>query len=123
MSVFDRCLNRYTNAREEEMTVQEYLELCKRDSSAYASVAERMLMAIGEPEVIDTHLTDRNSRIFANKMIRIYPAFQGFLRHGGGHRGDRRLLPPRRPGPGGEEADPLPARAGGGRQVLPGGEC
>ena len=78
MSVFDRCLNRYSTAREEEMTVQEYLELCKKDSSAYASVAERMLMAIGEPEVVDTHLTDRNSRIFANKMIRIYPAFKGF---------------------------------------------
>ena len=66
MSVFDRCLNRYSTAREEEMTIQEYLELCRKDSSAYASVAERMLMAIGEPEVVDTHLVDRNSRIFAN---------------------------------------------------------
>ncbi len=78
MTVFDRYLNRYSTAREEEMTVQEYLELCKKDSSAYASVAERMLAAIGEPTVVDTHLTDRNSRIFANKMIRIYPAFKGF---------------------------------------------
>jgi serine protein kinase len=45
---------------------------------AYASVAERMLKAIGEPEVMDTHLTDRYSRIFANKMIRVYPAFRDF---------------------------------------------
>ena len=43
MSVFDRCLNRYSNARDEEMTIQEYLELCKKDSSSYASVAERIV--------------------------------------------------------------------------------
>ena len=78
MSVFDRYVNRYATAREEEMSVQEYLELCRRDPSAYASVAERMLTAIGEPEVVDTHLVDRNSRIFANKLIRVYPAFRGF---------------------------------------------
>jgi serine protein kinase len=60
------------------MSVQDYLELCKKDSLAYASVAERMLKAIGEPEVVDTHLTDRYSRIFANKMIRVYPAFRDF---------------------------------------------
>jgi len=78
MSVFDRYLGRYTTSREEEMSVQDYLELCKKDSSAYASVAERMLKAIGEPEVLDTHLVDRHSRIFANKMIRIYPAFRDF---------------------------------------------
>jgi len=28
--------------------------------------------------MVDTHLTDRNSRIFANKMIRLYPAFKDF---------------------------------------------
>jgi len=78
MSVFDRYQGRYATAREEEMSLQEYLELCKKDSLAYASVAERMLKAIGEPEVVDTHLTDRHSRIFANKMIRVYPAFRDF---------------------------------------------
>ena len=78
MTVFDRYKHRYVTAREEEMSIQEYLELCRRDSSAYASVAERMLLAIGEPEVMDTHLSDRHSRIFANKMIRIYPAFKDF---------------------------------------------
>ena len=78
MSLFDRFQNRYTTNQQDEMSIQEYLELCRRDQSVYASVAERMLKAIGEPEVVDTHLTDRNSRIFANKMIRTYPAFKGF---------------------------------------------
>ena len=78
MSIFDRFQNRYESAREEEMSLQEYLELCRRDPSAYANVAERMLMAIGEPELVDTRQVERRSRIFANKVIRIYPAFKDF---------------------------------------------
>jgi len=75
MSIFARYQSRYEAAQEEEMTVQDYLELCKRDRSAYASVAERMLEAIGTPEIVDTRTDHRLSRIFANKMLRRYPAF------------------------------------------------
>jgi len=78
MSIFDRFQDRYESAREEEMSIQEYLELCRRDPSAYANVAERMLKAIGEPEIVDTRLQERHSRIFANKVIRVYPAFRDF---------------------------------------------
>src|SRR5688500_15839865 len=45
---------------------------------AYATAAERMLAAIGEPEIIDTRHDQRLSRIFGNKMVRIYPAFKDF---------------------------------------------
>ncbi|MDB5893404.1 MAG: PrkA family serine protein kinase [Rhodoferax sp.] len=76
MSIFTRYQSRFEAAQEEEMSVQEYLDLCKKDPSAYASVAERMLMAIGEPEMVDTRTDSRLSRIFANKMIKIYPAFK-----------------------------------------------
>ncbi len=76
MSIFTRFQERFDASQEEEMSVQEYLELCKRDPSAYASVAERMLMAIGESELVDTRTDPRLSRIFANKMIRVYPAFR-----------------------------------------------
>jgi serine protein kinase len=78
MSIFARYQNRYEAAQEEEMSVQEYLELCKADRTAYASVAERMLMAIGEAESVDTRTDPRLSRIFANKTIRLYPAFREF---------------------------------------------
>ena len=37
-----------------------------------------MLKAIGEPEIIDTRHDQRLSRIFGNKMVRIYPAFKDF---------------------------------------------
>ncbi len=78
MSIFTSFQTRYETTREEEMSVQEYLELCKSDKMAYASSAERMLQAIGEPELVDTRLDPRLSRIFSNKMIKIYPAFRDF---------------------------------------------
>lgn len=49
MSIFTSFQTRFESAREEEMSVQDYLELCKTTPLAYASAAERMLQAIGEP--------------------------------------------------------------------------
>ena len=37
-----------------------------------------MLTAIGEPELVDTRLNSRLSRLFANKIIKVYPAFREF---------------------------------------------
>jgi serine protein kinase len=78
MSIFARYQSRYEALQEEELSVQEYLDVCKNDRTAYASVAERMLLAIGEPELVDTRSDARLSRIFANKMLRLYPAFREF---------------------------------------------
>ncbi len=78
MSIFNTYQSRFEATRDEEMSIQEYLEICKSDRSAYATAAERMLMAIGEPELVDTRLDPRLSRIFSNKVLRIYPAFRDF---------------------------------------------
>ncbi|MBK8454732.1 MAG: PrkA family serine protein kinase [Thiofilum sp.] len=78
MSIFDHYQSRYESFQEEEYSLQEYLELCKKDRMAYASAAERMLAAIGEPEIVDTSRDPALSRIFSNKMIRRYPAFYEF---------------------------------------------
>lgn len=78
MSIFDHYTQRFDSAREEEFSLQEYLELCKQDPLTYASPAERMLKAIGEPELIDTHNEPKLSRLFQNKVIKIYPAFREF---------------------------------------------
>ena len=78
MSIFNAYQARFEAAREEEMSIQEYLELCKSDRSAYATAAERMLMAIGEAELVDTRLDPRLSRIFSNKVLKLYPAFREF---------------------------------------------
>jgi serine protein kinase len=78
MKIFDNYAARYERTREEEYSLQEYLEICKRDKLAFASAAERLLAAIGEPELVDTRHDPRRSRIFANKIIKIYPAFRDF---------------------------------------------
>jgi serine protein kinase len=78
MTIFDSYQSRYEEAQEEEMSLQEYLEICKNDPSAYATSSERMLLAIGEPEMLDTRDDPRYSRIFSNKVIKIYPAFKEF---------------------------------------------
>ena len=64
--------------REAEMSLSEYLEACRDDPGCYASPAERMLKAIGEPETIDTAKDARLGRIFLNRTIRVYPAFAEF---------------------------------------------
>ena len=69
---------RYARSREEEMSIDEYLAECKRDPMAYATAAQRMLAAIGEPEMVDTRNDPRMSRLFANKVIKRYPAFAEF---------------------------------------------
>jgi serine protein kinase len=78
MSIFSQYQSRYEKTREEVYTIQEYLEICKANPSAYATAAERLLMAIEEPELIDTRMDARLSRIFSNKMIKKYPAFEEF---------------------------------------------
>ena len=79
MSIIESYRQNYLKAREEEMTLEDYLQLCKRDPSVYASPAERMLGAIGEPEMVDTRNDSRLSRIFSNRVIRRYPAFAEFF--------------------------------------------
>ena len=78
MDVISNFAARYERTREEELTIEEYLAECKRNPLAYASAAERMLKAIGEPRMVDTRNDPRLSRIFANKVIKIYPAFAEF---------------------------------------------
>jgi serine protein kinase len=78
MSIFDHFQARYEAAKDEELTIQEFLTLCQKDKSAYANAAERLLLAIGEPETIDTAQDPRLSRIFSNRVISRYKTFEDF---------------------------------------------
>jgi len=78
MSILNHYQSRYSALQEEEYSLQEYLDLCREDSTVYATAAERLLLAIGEPERIDTSRDPRLSRIFSNKVIKTYPAFNEF---------------------------------------------
>ena len=78
MSIFQHYQSRYDQSKEERFTVQEFLDICRKDKLAYASAAERLLTAIGEPEMIDTSAEPSLSRIFSNRVIARYPAFKDF---------------------------------------------
>ncbi|MCK5901988.1 MAG: PrkA family serine protein kinase [Cocleimonas sp.] len=78
MSIFSHYQSRYESFKEEESSLQEYLDRCKADATTYATASERMLSAIGEPELIDTSRDPRLSRLFFNKIIKRYPAFTNF---------------------------------------------
>src|SRR5499427_3184059 len=68
----------YENRREVEYSVEEYLRACSDDASFYAGPAERLLKAIGEPVMVDTSQDPRLGRIFMNRTMKIYPAFEDF---------------------------------------------
>ncbi len=78
MGIFNHFQSRYESTQQEELSLQEYLDLCKTDPSVYANASERLLMAIGEPEMVDTSTDPRLSRIFSNKVIKRYEVFSEF---------------------------------------------
>ena len=77
--IIDLFNSSWADAKQETMSISEYLDLCKRDCMAYATPAERMVQAIGEPVKIDTANDPRLGRIFLNRTIKVYPAFQDFF--------------------------------------------
>ena len=76
--IFSRYAEAYEHRRESDMPLVEYLEACAKDPMLYASAAERMVAAIGEPELVDTAKDSRLGRIFMNRTIKLYPEFAEF---------------------------------------------
>jgi serine protein kinase len=77
MSLLKNIKKAYESASK-DLTIQEFLDLCKSDSKIYSSPAERMLEAIGEPKLIDTKDDERLSRIHSNRTIKQYESFKEF---------------------------------------------
>jgi serine protein kinase len=78
-TLLEQYRSNYSAAQDEQLSLEDYLELCRKDPTAYSTAAERMLAAIGEPELVDTRNDTRLSRIFGNRVIRRYPAFREFF--------------------------------------------
>jgi serine protein kinase len=76
--VFDLYTSFFESRRQTEFSLREYLNLCREEPTTFATAAERMVAAIGEPEVIDTAQDTRLGRIFMNRSIKRYPAFADF---------------------------------------------
>ncbi|MEL7481434.1 MAG: PrkA family serine protein kinase [Pseudomonadota bacterium] len=78
LDVFDLFTETYSRTKQEAMSLRDYLLAARDDPMLYATPAERLVEAIGEPELIDTSKDQRLSRIFSNRTIRQYKAFEGF---------------------------------------------
>jgi len=78
MNIFSQYKESYQTRLEEEMSIEDYLNLCKSDPSVYMTAAERMLKTIGKPKLVDTRKDSRLSRIFMNRKVKVYPAFEDF---------------------------------------------
>ena len=78
-SVLERFKQYYDATKEQVLTLEDYLELCKSDNLAYATASERMLHVIGEPTLVDTSKNQRLSRLFGNKVIKTYAPFTDFF--------------------------------------------
>lgn len=76
--IFRSYARSFEQRREAEMSLQDFLSLCKTDPMAYASAHERLLAAIGKPKMVDTSKDARLGRIFMNRTVRFYPAFAEF---------------------------------------------
>jgi len=76
--VFDLFSQAYSRHKQAELSLKQYLEGCRADPMFYASAAERMLHAIGEPTLLDTARDPRLGRIFMNRTVKVYPTFKDF---------------------------------------------
>src|ERR1700674_2370609 len=77
-NIFDLYAQAYESQKQSRMSLREYLEGCRGDPSLYASTAERMIAAIGEPEFVDSAKDARLGRIFISRTLKVYPAFKDF---------------------------------------------
>src|SRR6201995_1238024 len=79
LDVFDIFTRDYARERFETMSLRDWLLAARDNKMYYASPSERMGAAIGEAEFIDTAQDPRLGRIFFNRTIKVYRAFDGFF--------------------------------------------
>lgn len=83
MTSADEIFNLYTQSydrqKRSELSLKEFLDACRSDPMLYAVAPERMMTAIGDPELIDSSKDQRLGRVFLNRTIKVYPAFKDFF--------------------------------------------
>ena len=68
----------YDQERREDITLTDYLMSCRDNPMMCSSAAERMIVAIGERNIVDTNTDSKLGRIYLNRTIKVYPAFENF---------------------------------------------
>jgi serine protein kinase len=70
--------DKYVNSESEVLSLDEYLNRCKEQPDTYATAQQRLLKAIGEPQIIATRNDPVLGRVFDNRDIAVYPGFKDF---------------------------------------------
>src|SRR5436305_4584180 len=78
LDVFDIFTRDYARERFETMSLRDWLLAARDDKMLYAGPAERLTASIGQPELVDTAQDPRLGRLFFNRTIKMYKAFEGF---------------------------------------------
>ena len=68
----------YDQERREDITLTDYLMSCRDNPMMCSSAAERMIVAIGERNIVDTNTDSKLGRIYLNRTIKVYQAFENF---------------------------------------------
>ena len=76
--LFSDFKRKFDERRQADMSLEDYLIGCRKSPLMYATAPERLLAAIGEPQIVDTAHDQRLGRIFMNRTIRVYPSFSAF---------------------------------------------
>ena len=118
LDVFDIFSRDYARERFETMSLRDWLLAARDDKMLYATPSERMVAAIGEPELVDTAQDTRLAPHVLQPHHQDLSRLRRLLRDGRHDRAHRGLLQARRAGPRGEAADTLSAGPGRRRQVL-----
>jgi serine protein kinase len=78
LDVFDIFSRDYAREKFDSMSLRDWLLAARDNRMLYATPSERMVAAIGEAELVDTAQDTRLSRLFFNRTIKMYRAFEGF---------------------------------------------
>lgn len=78
MTTLKKLTSDFIKNQKEFMSLEDYLFLCKKDASTYASAPERLLKAIGKPTYPEFNTDLRSARIFQSRPVPIYETFKEF---------------------------------------------
>jgi serine protein kinase len=78
MALFDDFAQSYDKNRIEVLSLEDYFTQAKTDASLYELPAERMVRAMGIPELFDTTNDSTAARIFQNRTLKKYSTFSEF---------------------------------------------
>lgn len=77
--VLKKLKEEYKSDAVEELSMEDFLALAKKDKSVYSTAAERLLKAIGPSQTIETREDPRLGRIFSNQPIEVFDSFKDFF--------------------------------------------